>query len=150
MMLATARRTTAARRSAFTLLEVLVVVAILVILAGVGIVGTTRYLEDARKGKAKTDCKTISEQIDAYKKNPANPEGAEPSSLMDLVRPPFGGTGFLKNGVSDLTDPWGQQYQMQPMTMGDGSQGYLVYTTSKSDGVMVSQFGIGEFAKPRQ
>ena len=52
MLPVAARRNRVTRRAAFTLLEVLVVVAILVILAGVGVVATTRYLEDARKSRA--------------------------------------------------------------------------------------------------
>ena len=66
MILATPSQTVrqrASRRAAFTLLEVLVVVAILVILAGVGVAATTRYLEDARKSKAQTSCKGIADAI---------------------------------------------------------------------------------------
>ena len=55
MMLATARNR-ATRRAAFTLLEILVVVAIVVILAGVGVVATTTYLENAKKSKAQLGC----------------------------------------------------------------------------------------------
>jgi len=143
MMLPTPRRR-AARRAAFTLLEVLVVVAILVILAGVGVVATTRYLEDARKSKAQLACQGISQAIDLYTKNPANTDAAPPGSLNDLLTPPFGGTGYLKNGQQDLIDPWGQQYQMQPYQQADGSSIYMVFTNAK-DGTNtpVSQFGIG-------
>ncbi len=143
MRLAAPLRRPHARRAGFTLLEVLVVVAIIVILASVGVVATTRYLEDTRKGSAKLACQGISNSIDAYMKNPANPEGLPPSGPGDLTNPPFGGTGFLKNGADDLLDPWGQQYQMTPTTQGDGSTVMLVYTTSKNDGVKISQYGIG-------
>jgi general secretion pathway protein G len=147
MMLAAARRRPLARRTAFTLLEVLVVVAILVILAGVGVVGTTRYLEDARKSKAQLACQGISQAITAYMQNPANPSGDPPSGLQDLLQPPFGGTGYLKNGAQDLIDPWGNQYQLQPYQQGDGSTIYIVFTHSKNDGVAISNFGIGPASK---
>ena len=120
MMLASPTRRVA-RRTAFTLLEVLVVVAILVILAGVGVVATTRYLEDARKAKAQLACQGLSQSIDLYIKNPANTNSEPPTQLSDLLNPPFGGTGYLKNGQQDLVDPWGQQYQIQPSQGADGS-----------------------------
>lgn len=143
MKLATVRQR-AARRAGFTLLEVLVVVAILVILAGVGVVATTRYLEDARKSKAQLACRGISEAISNFITNPANTDAAPPTQPSELANPPFGGTGFLKNGQQDLIDPWGQQYQFEPIQQADGSDGYIVFTYAK-DGTStpISQFGIG-------
>ena len=135
-------RQRASRRAAFTLLEVLVVVAILVILAGVGVAATTRYLEDARKSKAQTSCKGIADAIQNYMQNPANSDSSPPSGINDLLTPPFGGTGYLKNGAADLKDPWGQQYQMEPFQQGDGATIYRVFTYAK-DGTAISQYGIG-------
>ena len=143
MLLATTRRPSS-RRSAFTLLEVLVVVAILVILAGVATVATTRYLEDAKKSRAQLGCRGIAQAIEAYKSNPANTMNEDPTDLGQLLNPPFGGTAFLKNGQQDLIDPWGQPYQLRPYTQGDQSEILLVYTQSKNDSVKISQFGIGD------
>lgn len=145
MMLAAVNRRRAVRRAAFTLLEVLVVVAILVILAGVGVVATTRYLEDARKNSAQLECKGLSEAAESYRLNPQS--GNEyPESLMALLRPPFGGTSFLKNGQDDLVDPWGNQYQYQLIQGADGAMMPLVYTTSK-DGTSISQYGSGPLSR---
>ena len=52
-LLSARRETRAAARAAFTLMEMLVVVAILVVLAGAGGVIYMRYLEDARRDTAK-------------------------------------------------------------------------------------------------
>jgi general secretion pathway protein G len=134
------------RRAAFTLLEVLVVVAILVILAGVGVVSYNRIMEDARKGTAQTDCQGISESIDLYIKSPSNSTGAEPSSLQDLISPPFGGQSFLKDSQKGLRDPWGKEYQIQRKDMADGSTIWLVYTTAP-DGTPISQYGIGQASR---
>jgi general secretion pathway protein G len=133
----------ASRRAAFTLLEVLVVVAIIVILAGVGVVATTRNLEDARKSRAQLACRGISNAIKSYKLNPANQNGDDPSQIGDLLTPPWGGTGFLANGQNDLKSPWnGVEYQMQKTTLGDGSEGIVVFCVAP-DGTKISEFGIG-------
>ena len=150
MLLTTQRRSTR-RRSAFTLLEVLVVVAILVILATVATVATTRYIEDAKKAKAQLGCKGIAQAIEAYKNNPANTQNIDPPDLQELITPQqFGGTAFLKNGQEDLIDPWGQPYNMQPYPQGDGTTVLIVFTHSKTDGVPISQFGIGAASRVGQ
>jgi general secretion pathway protein G len=147
MLLTTAARPTT-RRAAFTLLEVLVVVAIIVILASVATVATTRYLEDAKKTKAQLNCKAISQAIEAYKINPANTMQEPPTDLGQLINPPFGGTGLLKNGQEDLMDPWGQQYQFKDVAQGDNSSTTLVFTFAK-DGTNtpISQYGIGNASR---
>jgi general secretion pathway protein G len=141
-----------ARRSAFTLLEVLVVVAILVILASVGIVATTKYLDDARKSKAQLQCQTLAEACEAYYLNPMS-GGNYPSQISDLIQP-FGGQGgqsYLKNGQQDLVSPWGpnQQFVLQTYQNSDGSSRPLVMITAP-DGTQISQFGIGPMSQPPQ
>jgi general secretion pathway protein G len=138
------------RHAAFTLLEVLVVVAILVILASVGIVATTKYLEDARKSKAQLQCQSFAEACEAYYLNPQS-GGNYPTQLSDLNQP-FGGTGgqsYLKNGVNDLVSPWGQQsqYVLTTYQNSDGSLRPLVQINAP-DGTPISQFGIGPMSQP--
>lgn len=148
MKLATVDRKST-RRSAFTLLEVLVVVAIIVILASVATVATTRYLEDARKTRAHLGAKTLSTAIDTYIANVANGNNDPPSSLQDLLTPPFGGPSFLRNGSEDLKTPWnGQQYEMEQATRSDGTTYYLVWTKAP-DGTEISNFGIGPQSRPK-
>jgi general secretion pathway protein G len=145
MMLAAASPRRAARRAAFTLLEVLVVVAILVILAGVGIVATTRYLEDSRKNTAQLNCQGLAQAVEAYRMNPQS--GNEyPETLAHLLQPPFGGTSFLKNGQNDLIDPWSHQYQYQLVQGADGAMMPLIYTTAP-DGTSISQYGAGHLSR---
>ena len=129
------------RRHAFTLIEVLVVMAILVILAGVASVALFRNIEDAKKNKAQLQAKAIATALHAYMTNPANPMNQPPSSLQELAQPSMG-TSFLPNGQQDLLDPWMQQYQVRPIQGADGSEDYLIYTVAK-DGTPISQYGIG-------
>lgn len=149
MLPVAARRHRVSRRAAFTLLEVLVVVAILVILAGVGVVATTRYLEDARKSKAQLACKGIAQAVESYYLNPQS-GNVYPDNLQLLLNPPFGGTSLLKNGAEDLIDPWGGQYQFSMATGQDGAPMPLVYTVSKTDGTPISQYGAGPLSRLNQ
>ncbi len=109
-MIVSARRRMAARRPGFTLLEVLVVVAILVILAGVAGVAVFGYLDDAKVDTARTQCEFFEKQCKAfYAKHARAPQG-----LMELVQPdPALGKPLVDGGVAALTDPWGTgQYQL--------------------------------------
>lgn len=137
-----------ARRRGFTLLEVLVVVAILVILAGIAVVAVPRYIEDGKRTAAMAGCQNLAKAIEAYMNNPANPGNAMPQQLSDLIQPPFGGPSYLRNGEADTIDPWGKPYQIQPAQRADGTV-YPLVTTTAADGTPISQFGIGPAATPR-
>ena len=141
MKLATAS-TRAARRAGFTLLEVLVVVAILVILAGVGVVATTRYLENARKSQAQLQCRSLASACETYYLDPRS-GGTYPASLNELVN--FPGGSLLKNGYDDLKSPWGTNnpYVLQQTTSSEGSTIIFVYVDAP-DGTRITQHGIGQ------
>ena len=144
MTLVTSRRR-ASRRAAFTLLEVLVVVAILVILAGVATVATTKYLEDARKNSAVLQCKTVHTACESYYLNP-NSSGNYPTSIQELVSPPWGGGSLLKDPQKDTMDPWGKPLQIQSHSDDGQNQGVMVTTTAK-DGTHISNYGQGQAAR---
>ena len=48
---------------------------------------------------------------EAYQTSPQNEKGKPPTILLELVKPPFGGVSFLRNGEKDLLDPWGKTLQ---------------------------------------
>ncbi|MBX9626960.1 MAG: type II secretion system protein GspG [Gemmataceae bacterium] len=134
--------TRAARRAGFTLLEVLVVVAILVILAGVGVVATTSYLERAKRSEARLKCNTIAGAVEAYYLN----NQQYPETLDQLLSQ--GGGTALKNGQQDLTDPWGKRFNYQVVDMGDGSgNGAPIVWTTANDGTKISQHGEGQASR---
>lgn len=151
MLLSTRRRAThrAARRAAFTLLEVLVVVSILVILASLASVATFSQLDKARQNEAVLKAKYLADACEKYYMD-ANSNQQFPSSIQQLAQGFPGQSSFLKDPLNDIYDPWHQPYQIRPYTLNDGmSQGVVVYTQTRS-GVEISQFGIGNNANPNQ
>src|SRR5262249_59626620 len=95
---ATARQSLRSVRTAFTLLEVLVVVAIIVMLAGVGGYYLLQRYDDAKVSRAKIDCETLSGWVETYKLNnndypqsiealaAGQPNGGGPLAPPDKVR----------------------------------------------------------------
>jgi general secretion pathway protein G len=114
MIVSTNRRLAARRRAAFTLLEVLVVVAILLVLASVASIAVFRYLEEAKVDRAKLDMQAL---VTAYEGYQIKNGGVPPESVVELVP-------YLKQGQSALVDPWGNQYSYQilPTDTGDRVQ----------------------------
>ena len=107
MLVSANRRLARHSREAFTLLEVLVVVAIIVILAGVATVSLFRYLDDAKDRTAQAQMGTLEEACKAYMiKN----EGAVPQSLEELVQPTDGSKPLVEGGLNMLISPHGIKY----------------------------------------
>jgi general secretion pathway protein G len=114
-----------ARRSAFTLLEILIVVAIIVMLAGAGTYYFLQRLEDARVSTARTQVNTLANAAQQYS---ANNNGL-PQALEQLTQPqPSGGGPYFD--AKQLIDPWGKPYQYN--AEGPNNQGNKpdVWTTS--------------------
>jgi general secretion pathway protein G len=115
----------AATRAAFTLLEVLIVVAILVVLAGVSSVYVFRYLDDAKMNAAKVGVKAIEKAAMGYETQ----YGQLPDSLQLLVQPPSGNKPYIEHEA--LIDPWGNVYQYDPSGARNGGLKPDVWTTTK-------------------
>lgn len=98
---------------------------------------------NARQSKAQLGCASIATAIEQYINSEANTKQEWPTALHDLLQPPFGGPSFLRNGVADLLDPWGQLYQFEFRRRTDGTEYLLVKTADPHDGTPISQFGIG-------
>lgn len=82
-----------AGNNGFTLLEILLAVAILAILASIAIVAYTGYINTARISNAENQISTMSLIIDAYHQE----YKVYPASLADV-------------GLDTLKDPWGNLY----------------------------------------
>src|SRR5712691_1755648 len=89
-------------RGGFTLMEILVVVAIVVVLAGAAVPIYMKYLDDARRDTAKITVRTIEDTLKTFHVK----EGAYPANLEALIQPPAGG-GLPYFEQKDIIDPWG-------------------------------------------
>jgi general secretion pathway protein G len=106
------------RRAAFTLMEMLVVVAIIVALAGIGGYYLLGALSGSQKDVAQAQTKgALLSACKAYQiKNHAWPD-----SLQQLLQQDAKGNGPYIEDPDALKDPWGQPYQYDksgPMNRG--------------------------------
>jgi general secretion pathway protein G len=131
------RQRNAAVRGGFTLMEMLVVVAILVILAGAAVPIYMRYLDDAKKGRAKMDVKTIEKACEAYFLK----EGQYPASLAVLTQmQPDGSRPYLE--ADAIFDPWKRPYGYSPTPTHNVVSGKPdVWSEGPSPGNPASQIG---------
>src|SRR5260221_4886236 len=106
MMLQRHSRRRADRRG-FTLMEVLVVVAIVLVLASVATISVFSYLDNAKRDAALANLKALTNACKTYKLR----FDEYPPSLEQLLTLPNGGKSLLDNGREALTDPWGQPYR---------------------------------------
>jgi general secretion pathway protein G len=103
----TAKRT---RRAAFTLLEMLVVVAIIVALAGVGTYFLFGAMRSSEKDIARIKCKALGDVCVQYSIKNHN----FPQSLQQLLQRDPKGNGPYLEEPDALLDPWGNQFQYNP------------------------------------
>jgi len=109
-------------RAAFTLMEMLVVVAILLILVGAAVPIYLAYRDDAQIDRSRADVKMIGDACSNYNAR----YGRYPNSLEELVQPPSGGRSYFTE--DHLMDPWGKPYNYDPNSTRPGTGEPLVST----------------------
>jgi len=96
-------------QAGFTLVELLLVLVILALIAGLVLPGIIGKAESAKAKAASSQISRISMSVESFYLDTGN----TPSSLEDLVSEPNGVTGwngpYIKNSL--LSDPWGQPYK---------------------------------------
>lgn len=101
----------------FTLIEIIIVVAIIAILATVFVPKVLDYPQKAKVSKAKQDIASFATALDLYKAD----NGAYPTSeqgLKALIKMPdsepvpqnYNKGGYLRSDSGSLQDPWGHEY----------------------------------------
>jgi general secretion pathway protein G len=94
-------------RHGFTLMEILVVVAIILVLASLGGYYIIGAANDARKSTAKAQIKQIEQGVEAFNLKHL---GQWPPNLQSLIVKDEMGGPYLKNH-DYIIDPWGREYQ---------------------------------------
>ena len=98
-------------KSGFTLIEVLLVVAILGILAAVVVGNFGQHGESARIRATRASISAISTQIDVFQLD----TGRLPNSLDELINQPSGVSNwngpYIRGGSAALADAWGTPFR---------------------------------------
>jgi general secretion pathway protein G len=107
--------------SGVTLIEILIVVAILAIMGGLVVPRLMDLPKKAKVTAARTDIRTFSTVLDLYASEgelPTNEEGLQ--KLVD--------DGKVKKGKNVLNDPWGRPYEYRSPGETDESNPYEVWS----------------------
>jgi general secretion pathway protein G len=97
------------QRHGFTILELLVVMAIIAILAGLGSKGYSLAKRQAKESRAKVEIEKLRNALNEYRVEYGRyPDQSSPASFDALPE-----INFLTNTVEgiELVDPWGRTYQ---------------------------------------
>jgi prepilin-type N-terminal cleavage/methylation domain-containing protein len=102
-------------RAAFTLTEMLVVVAIIVVLAGIGATILLPQLEKAKENTAVIKATEIKHAAETYA---TQHDGEIPQNVAVLAQPDQGlnNSGYIS--VEATKDPWGQEFKIQEVNPG--------------------------------
>jgi general secretion pathway protein G len=92
----------------FTLIELMVVITILGLLAGITSVGVMKYLKQARIDRAKMDMRAIVDGIKHYRLR----TNKIPQSIADMCGPDEDNRDLDRS--EPPKDPWGSDYQYTP------------------------------------
>jgi general secretion pathway protein G len=104
-----ARKTARLTRSAFTLMEVLVVVAIIVVLAGVGTFYLLPRLGEAKDKVAQSNITKLDTACGTFKLN----NDRWPQNLQELTARQPNGDAPLAS-TDEIKDPWGAEFKYDP------------------------------------
>ena len=98
-----------AMRAGFTLIEILVAVAIIGILGSVAVMSITANLDKAKVTAASESCRNLKSCIVNYNLQYKK----YPSELKQLVEPRGDDEPILDGGEGALEDPWGNEYKYE-------------------------------------
>jgi general secretion pathway protein G len=116
-------------RRGFSLMEILVVVAIIVILAGSAGFVAMNHFENAKKDLAKTNVLALDQEIGIWRTR----HGDYPPDLGTLTQ--LGPNGEAATLTSDrLLDPWARPYAYEPQNLHPTTRKPHIYTEGPTPG----------------
>ena len=130
----------AARRAGFTLVELLVVVAIIGILGAVAVQNVTQHIAKARIVATQEAIATIGQALTTYS---LDHNGKYPESLEVLTEGDDDNPPLIEGGVDALNDAWGQQIHYERK----GKRFYL--TSDGPDGEAGTEDDLTNIAKKK-
>ena len=122
------------RARGFTLVEILIVLALIGIVAGLAMSNLGEIFEG---GKVKAAQTWVNSTGEAYVNSYLAMVGDYPKSLSELRTPPKGVPPFVKR-ASDLQDPWGKDYVYQ--YPGSFNPGSFDLSTKAPDGTLLGNW----------
>lgn len=127
------RRLSSHRRPGFTLVEVMVVAAILLILAGLATVAVVKTMSDARESETKLKMQKVEQACKTwYTKN-----SRWPDSLEELIMSQDGGPPQMEGGQFAITDAWGQPFGYERVIDDYGSERVRLSATTPNGKVLM-------------
>ena len=161
------------KRAAFTLLEMLAVLGIIAVLAGLVFGGGQRAVEAGRMARARTELAVLSSALDEYKRICGDyPQTTDPARLLQSLigrRGPTDAviaarclleisrltTGQSRDPFSDLTaslvDPWGEPYRYAYKSEAPWNNfSYVLYSSGadRSDSPALLTGGFADVSSP--
>lgn len=127
---------TARRRSAFTLVELVIVITIVAVLSGSGIYLIIGFIDDAKAQRVTSDLQSLDLALKAYERNNYFKPPSQEQGLRALVERPTGEPqperwrAYLEK---PMKDPWGNDYQYR-LPAQKSSKKYDLYSLGE-DGV---------------
>jgi general secretion pathway protein G len=115
-------------RKGFTLVELLVVVAIIAILAAALVPRLLGYTDRARQARAMSDLGTMKTVIEIYTADQGNGVYPVPDSVGTILQ-----NGGIKwtGGTDGIKDPWGYPYYYDVATDTNGNVHYVIVSPGK-------------------
>ena len=127
-------------RAAFTLMELLVVMAIIVIIAGFGGYYVIGQLNESKVTQAKIKAKNIAKAVDTYYID----HSTYPQQLDQLLQKSEIGKGPYLTSREEIIDPWNQPFQYDPSGQKNAAAGKVIQTpdvfTTTPDGRTVGNW----------
>jgi general secretion pathway protein G len=118
----TFKKTHAKKTAGFSLAEMMVVIVIIGLLAGLVVPNVMAKLAGASVATAKSDINAINNAVREYA---INNGGRFPDSLEELLDDGMGNSYFTKKGIPK--DPWDMEYQYDAPSS-PGEEDYRIYT----------------------